>query len=202
MADKQIPLAPNGVFRTLQGEGAMRGLPMTFIRLAGCSVGCPQCDTDYRVAERCSVDEIVHRVVRSLPNQSNYPATKWVWITGGEPTDHDLAPLIGELRKAQMAVALATAGVRATKGLDVSFLSVSPHSLERWVQRSGHELKIVPFLNGMTLEAVKGLDLRFGYKYVQPLWGSQESLDICKSWALNQEGWALTDQGHKTWGLP
>lgn len=35
-------LAPEGVFWTLQGEGALQGTPMAFVRLAGCSVKCKQ----------------------------------------------------------------------------------------------------------------------------------------------------------------
>ena len=77
-------MAPNGVFNTVQGEGNLLGVPMTFVRLAGCSVGCPGCDTDYSVALRLSVAEVVERVQRLARR-------KWVWLTGGEPTDHPLA---------------------------------------------------------------------------------------------------------------
>src|SRR4051794_10222123 len=108
---KQYPLAPNGIFWTLQGEGAMRGVPMVFIRLAGCSMGCAQCDTDYSVAGRLSVDEILARVlaVQKRPSRTEMPA--WVWLTGGEPTDHDLEPLVDGLHTIHCSVALATAGV-------------------------------------------------------------------------------------------
>lgn len=47
MADRYA-IAPNGVFPTVQGEGAMLGVPTLFVRLAGCSVGCAGCDIDYR----------------------------------------------------------------------------------------------------------------------------------------------------------
>jgi organic radical activating enzyme len=69
------PLAPEGVFRTIQGEGALLGLPMVFVRLAG----CPLCDTDYRFAERVSEEVIALRVLALRK-----PVDWGVWITGGE----------------------------------------------------------------------------------------------------------------------
>lgn len=192
----RYPLARDGVFWTLQGEGTMRGLPMAFVRLAGCSVACPQCDTDYRVAERVTVDEILRRVLAVTP--SNGHSIQWVWITGGEPTDHDLAPLIDGLRGIQRAVALATSGVRSTAGLDISHLSVSPHDWATLVQRGGHELKVVPGLNGLRLEDMP-TDLRFLDKFIQPLWGAD--MTPLRDWVLAHPGWRLGDQAHKVWGL-
>ena len=45
--------------------------------------------------KRCLISraEIARRVVA----ESN-DATEWIWVTGGEPTIHDLDPLIVELR--------------------------------------------------------------------------------------------------------
>lgn len=203
----RYPLAKDGVFWTIQGEGLMRGVPMVFIRLAGCSVGCLACDTDYRVAERVTVDEILQRVDTVTPPYSERYAAlpQWVWITGGEPTDHDLRPLIAALHGQRKAVALATSGVREVGGLGVSFLSVSPHTTT-FTQTTGTELKVVPGLNGMTLAALDGKDLRFEAKFVQPLWGdgptTRKSLRLCVDWVLEHPDWALTDQGHKEWGLP
>lgn len=206
-----LPLAPDGVFWTIQGEGALRGTPMVFIRLAGCSVGCAGCDTDYRVAERVSVDEILARVLKLQKRPAYYP--HWVWITGGEPTDHDLVPLIDGLRATQNNPALATSGVRSTLGLDVAFLSVSPHSIDRWAQRGGTELKVVPGLNGMRLDDVLKVQHNFVHRYVQPLWhqtangpekdgaATAESLRECVEFVLAHPDWTLTDQGHKGWGL-
>src|SRR5690348_9947144 len=82
--DMKYPLAPQGVFRTVQGEGALLGVPMVFIRLAGCSVGCAGCDTDYSPDSFRSLAEIEAEVKAVRGN------AEWVFITGGEPADHEL----------------------------------------------------------------------------------------------------------------
>ena len=59
----EFPLAPNGIFSTIQGEGDLLGEPMVFVRLAGCPVNCIGCDTNYSVAERLTDTEIVLRAL-------------------------------------------------------------------------------------------------------------------------------------------
>lgn len=65
------------LFNSFQGEGVYTGWPMTFIRVAGCPVACPFCDTDYTYGEGRALSEIVDQVERSH-----------VCITGGEPLAH------------------------------------------------------------------------------------------------------------------
>lgn len=165
------PLAPRGVFATLQGEGALLGEPMVFVRLAGCPVGCAGCDTDYSVAERVGCDEIVRRVAAAAP-----PAARWVWLTGGEPTTHDPKPLVAALHKYDYRVALATAGINPVQvgayhgGVD--FVSVSPHRIDdTWVLRRGDQLNVVPTLNGLRLDDLEGVDVSgFSHRFVTPFW--------------------------------
>ncbi len=199
--EKQYPLAPNGVFWTVQGEGALLGTPMVFIRLAGCSVGCPQCDTDYRVASRMTAAEIVTEVRRVLPSGIGFERP-WVWVTGGEPTDHDLAPLVSALQCAGFRVALATSGVRAVQ-VGVDWLSVSPHSLH-FAQQRGTELKVVPGLNGLSLAGewlTETLLSSFTYRYVQPLHGQELSEAECLAFVQAHPEWRMGIQAHKVWGV-
>jgi 7-carboxy-7-deazaguanine synthase len=196
--NRQYPLAPNAVFHTIQGEGALLGVPMRFIRLGGCSVGCPGCDTDYRVTERATATEIAARVAA-------LPLCDWSFVTGGEPADHDLWPLLEELRLLGR-VALVTSGsrpLRAPFGL-IDFLTVSPHETpDKLVLTRGSQVNLVPGLNGMRLEDWAGFDFSgFAHRYVTPLADSASSLSACLDWLAGRSGWRLGVQAHKIWGLP
>lgn len=202
------PLAPQGVFWTLQGEGVMSGEPQVFVRLAGCPVGCPECDTDYRVSRRVTAREIAREVAAAAV------ATNWVWLTGGEPTVHDLPPLVAELHRYGFRVAIATAGVspvlvgcsHETPG-GVDFVSVSPHRVdESWVQRSGDQLNVVPGLNGLRLSDLEGVNVSgFAHRFVTPVWYGpgerMERISECVEFVRRNRGWRLGNQSHKHWGL-
>jgi 7-carboxy-7-deazaguanine synthase len=200
---KAYPLAPNGVFRSIQGEGALLGVPMVFVRLAGCSVGCPLCDTDYRVAEKRTAGSIADRVDVVAED------AEWVWITGGEPTDHDLTPLVAALRPTGRKLALATSGARAvqiggvTGGFD--FLGVSPHDPARWAQRRGDQVNLVLGLNGHGIDSFWPLraefERGFPHRYVTPCAGDAESLGQCLEWVARCSGWRLGVQAQKVWGV-
>lgn len=201
------PLAPQGVFRTIQGEGVMLGVPMVFVRFAGCPVGCPQCDTDYTVVERVSLDELARRVAAVAGRVS------WVWLTGGEPTVHDLPPLTDALQRTGFRVALATAGINpVSRGHGImyprgnpDFVSVSPHRLDAsWVQRRGEQLNVVPGLNGLALADLEGIDTEgFAAKFITPLYLARagEIAELAE-WVAAHPDWRLGAQAHKTWGLP
>lgn len=113
------------IFHSIQGEGQNCGIPMSFVRLAGCNVGKPvmpdvarkeavyqdqctswdgtkfMCDTNYRMREgKMSILQILARL----------GAAKWVSITGGEPFVHDIYPLIESLWVAGYNVHVETSG--------------------------------------------------------------------------------------------
>jgi 7-carboxy-7-deazaguanine synthase len=198
------PLAKNGVFWTLQGEGHLRGFQMAFVRLAGCSVGCAECDTDYGVDSRVSADGIVARLGDVTPEQSR---DRWVWITGGEPTDHDLVPLIRALRASRFSIAVATSGSRRMIP-PVDWLSVSPHG-NALAQRYGSEIKLVDGLGGLDLEYwnTENPDESndFMYRYVQPLSiggvESKSSLQRCLDFLRTRPNWSLSRQDHRYWSV-
>lgn len=202
------PLSPQGVFWTLNGEGVLFGTPQVFIRLAGCDVACPDCDTDYSVSERVDCREIARRVVNVASG------TRWVWITGGEPTIHDLTPLVVVLRQCGFRIAVATAGEREIpRGATLAsvpggfdFVSVSPHRFDRWKQQRGEQVNIVPGLNGLRLADVEGLDFSgFDHKFVTPIWYAaadrMERVAECVAWVKSHPDWRLGCQMHKAWGL-
>lgn len=185
-------LARNGVFDTIQGEGILLGEPMTFIRLAGCSVGCVGCDTDYSFFRRASLKELLSEVLQ-LPHR------QYVWITGGEPTDHDLAPLISALRSEGRLVGLATSGIRTCP--DVDFLSVSPHSSPDLLRiYAGDQINLVPTLGGLCLSDWESwVSRNFIRKYVTPFNGTE--VDSCIGFVKRNPGWRLGFQAHLHWGV-
>ena len=194
-------LAPQGVYWTVNGEGAHTGQQMVFLRLAGCSVGCPECDTDYSVSERVSVATLVERV-RSVAPERFHITHPWVWITGGEPTDHDLQPLIDALQP--WRVALAESGHNGQQHFDgLSWRSVSPH--RRIEGLYGSEVKMIPRLGSLTWSDVEDHAMwatNFAYRWVQPLAGSTDEQQRCIDFCLRTPGVQMSSQAHLGWNIP
>lgn len=118
-------LKVNEIFGSIQGEGPHSGLPATFIRLSGCNLQCPNCDTKYTSYETKHVHSIV-TAVRLLSN-------KLVVITGGEPFLQNIGRLIARLYDQGNRVQIETNGSLAPTerckvwltGLDIDIV-VSP----------------------------------------------------------------------------
>lgn len=85
----------HSLFHTIQGEGPFTGDPAVFIRLAGCNMRCPACDTEYTTGTNfLSVHTLVGLVLRAITKEvkvkQRYPL---VVITGGEPFRQNIGPL-------------------------------------------------------------------------------------------------------------
>jgi 7-carboxy-7-deazaguanine synthase len=77
-----IEIKVSEIFTSFQGEGPYIGTPATFLRLYGCNLNCPWCDTDISTYEILSVDELYE----ILMTQMGFNNIKLLVITGGEPT--------------------------------------------------------------------------------------------------------------------
>lgn len=75
----------NEVFKSLQGEGRYMGIPVVFVRLQGCSLHCPWCDSsgtwDDEAGTEMTVDELLGTVQSKMRRQGI------IVVTGGEPTE-------------------------------------------------------------------------------------------------------------------
>ena len=101
------------VFHSIQGEGIYQGVPMVFIRFAGCNllIPCNYCDTPYAQdgsrGTEISVEEVLSKVQELAPYYRS-----WVCITGGEPVFQldELHSLVKALKRYGYRVEVETNG--------------------------------------------------------------------------------------------
>lgn len=112
-------------FLSFQGEGVHAGRSAFFIRLFGCPLHCPWCDSagtwhkDY-------VPTNVRRVTAQvLVEEATLSAAEFVVVTGGEPTIHNLDALTEGLRATGIPSHLETSGAFPVKG-KFDWVTVSP----------------------------------------------------------------------------
>lgn len=130
------------MFETIQGEGVQTGVPSIFVRLQGCPVGCPWCDTKHTwslddaflttasaVIEKNKEDETHFAADESellaLFQERGYTASHVV-ITGGEPCMFDLRPLTSRLHREGFTTQIETSGTFEVLCDARTFVTVSP----------------------------------------------------------------------------
>lgn len=97
----------HSIFYTIQGEGPFSGAPAVFIRLAGCNLQCPACDTEYTKG-RISMRPVDIAMETARASRGNHRGL--VVITGGEPFRQGIGPLIRTLISAGYYVQVETNG--------------------------------------------------------------------------------------------
>jgi 7-carboxy-7-deazaguanine synthase len=97
------------IVETIQGEGLYMGTPAFFVRFQGCNVHCFFCDEKetWVKRENNSIEMNPSEIIAQLEEIN--PLLKRVVITGGEPTEQDLAPLIEALINKSYRVSIETA---------------------------------------------------------------------------------------------
>lgn len=203
------------IFYTLQGEGANAGRPAVFCRFAGCnlwsgreqdraSAVCQFCDTDFVGTDGtlggkfAEADALARQIEAQWPIDDK--AHRFVVMTGGEPLLQVDAALIEALHARGFQIAVETNGtIAAPEGLD--WICVSPKAGAPWIQREGHELKVVwpqPQLALAELEAA-----RFVHRFLQPLDNAERlrNTEACIALCLQRPAWRLSLQTHKITGI-
>lgn len=201
------------IFYTLQGEGAHAGRPAVFLRFAGCnlwtglekdraSATCQFCDTDFVGTDgenggKYSVQSLAEKVASLWPGGGK----PYVVCTGGEPLLQLDIEAINALHAKGFEVAVETNGTQvAPKELD--WICVSPKAGSKWIQKSGHELKLVYPQATLLPEAIT--DTEFAHYFLQPMDGPQKientkaAVEYCKS----HPKWRLSLQTHKILNIP
>ncbi len=110
------------IFYSVQGEGALIGVPSVFVRTTGCNLRCSWCDTPYTSWQPEGVDMSVAEI---LDQVAGFPANHVV-LTGGEPM---IAPQVPELltkfKARGLHVTIETAGT-VDSNVNCDLMSISP----------------------------------------------------------------------------
>ncbi|MGB2925506.1 MAG: 7-carboxy-7-deazaguanine synthase QueE [Limnothrix sp.] len=188
-------------FHSIQGEGAWFGVSAFFIRLAGCDVGCPWCDTKNSWSAKhhptVTVAELCKQVAAAKPQM--------VVITGGEPLMHDLRPLTRRLQALNIPLHLETSGAYPLSG-EFDWVTLSPKTFKpplSDIYGQVNELKVVidgeADLDWAIAEAQK-IDPTIP-KYLQPQWENEASQRLVFDHVLANPDWRLGLQTHKFLGV-
>jgi 7-carboxy-7-deazaguanine synthase len=216
--DASDNLDVHSVFATIQGEGPFVGMPAVFVRLAGCNLQCPLCDTDYTTDRR----RVSPRELALEVDAKASPGIRLVVITGGEPFRQRLFELARILTSLSYLVQIETNGTLPAHSLEPLnvHIVVSPKSgrvnPSVWAQASS--VKYV--LSAGSIASDDGLPiLALGHTayprvarppedwrgaiYVQP--ADDEHYDANLAAAISSAGrfgYRLSLQTHKLIGLP
>jgi organic radical activating enzyme len=194
-------------FHSLQGEGMHAGRSAFFIRLAGCTVACPWCDT------KVSWPATAHpqRPLADLAAETRAAAeagAAFAVITGGEPLHHDLEPLCRGLAPAGLPLHLETSGVDPLSGaFHWITLSPKPHRPPTpELLAACHELKLVvhepadlAFAEAMAAAAAEAGN--HPALLLQPGWESPAGQQLALHYVRTHPAWRLSLQSHKWLGV-
>ena len=189
------------MFHSIQGEGAWAGTNAFFIRLAGCDVGCPWCDTKQSWnPKRHPLREIGDLVAAAKATNSQI-----VVITGGEPLMHDLTALTQQLKKADLQVHLETSGAHLFSG-SFDWVTFSPKRFKPphpSIYPQASELKVVvadesdlAWAEQQAAHLSPTVDKR-----LQPEWETSGSQQIVFDYVLRHPEWRVSLQTHKFLGV-
>ncbi len=110
------------IYKSIQGEGLLTGVPSVFIRASGCNLRCWFCDTPYASWQPEGEDYAVDEIIAEVEEWD----VKHVVITGGEPMLFaEMIPLCRELRRRGRHITIETAGTLYLPAA-CDLMSVSP----------------------------------------------------------------------------
>ena len=190
----------NEIFYSLQGEGRWTGRAAVFVRMSGCNLACPFCDTDFSHYTEMTADDIIEQCQKVGGN------CRFIVLTGGEPTLQADKILIAAWHQADYYVAMETNGTHPIpEGID--WVTCSPKSA--FVKSEAHlaitqanELKLV-FDDE---HPVEDYGLKTEYKYLQPCDTGNASrnrliMNHCIKFIQEHPEWQLSLQTHKIIGI-
>jgi 7-carboxy-7-deazaguanine synthase len=191
---------------TVQGEGYWSGSLVDFIRLFGCPVGCPWCDTGY--AEGGEKLPRVERTIHELLGELKSPR---VVISGGEPFIHKHLPeLVQALLAAGKHVSIETSGSFWQEISPEAWITLSPkqhinpkYPVQKQFWSRANEVKIV-IETGTEINFYQEYLSTYPHQwvYLQPEWNSSsKSLSLILQMLQQRPEYRLSLQTHKYIGV-
>jgi 7-carboxy-7-deazaguanine synthase len=222
-----MTLLVNEIFETIQGEGTYTGTPAVFVRLQGCAVGCPWCDTKH-TWEQDHASRITPSDVWLKKGDSRFYApmleseiaagirsrfqARHIVITGGEPCAQNIEPLTALLIEMEWKVQIETSGTYEVVVHQGTWVTLAP----KVGMPGGFDLKEQPLIVAdeikmpvgsvrdiVNLEKIIARMLFSRYPpevYLQPLSQSPKATELCIR-AATEHGWRVSLQAHKYLGL-
>lgn len=189
----------NEIFYSLQGEGRWMGRPAVFVRMSGCNLKCPFCDTDFRGYREMSADDILSKCLEEGGE------CRFIVLTGGEPSLQVDEQLIATLHQAGYYLSMETNGTHAIpEGIDWVTCSPKVDFTEggELVVRKVDELKLI--FDGEHEVSDHGIACIF--RYLQPCDVGNDSrnyliLSECIKYIKAHPEWQLSVQMHKIVGI-
>jgi organic radical activating enzyme len=132
-------------FHSWQGEGLHLGKSAFFIRLHGCPVHCPWCDSAGTWHPEHKPDNIDRMSPLDLADEAFSSGCEIVVITGGEPAIHNLHDLAYELRIRNLPIHIETCGAYPILG-EMDWITISPKNLALPIEENlalADEFKII-----------------------------------------------------------
>lgn len=189
----------NEIFYSLQGEGRWMGRPAVFVRMSGCNLKCPFCDTDFRGYSEMSADDILSRCLEEGGE------CRFIVLTGGEPSLQVDEQLIATLHQAGYYLSMETNGTLAVpEGIDWVTCSPKVDFTEGGepIVKQVDELKLI--FDGEHQISDHGIACTF--RYLQPCDVGNDSrnyliLNECIKYIKAHPEWQLSVQMHKIVGI-
>ena len=189
----------NEIFYSLQGEGFHTGTPAVFVRLSGCNLRCPFCDTHHQEGKEMTETEIVAQA-------RQYPSRTMV-ITGGEPSLFLTASLVDALHSEGWRVNVETNGTHRLPD-NVDWVTLSPKDAftenAEPVRQRYDELKVV--YNGID-EPDEYRQFQITHRFLQPcdVGDARQNSKIVRAtinYIKSHPQWRLSLQTHKILDIP
>lgn len=195
----------NTIYQAIQGEGCQTGTPMVLVRLQGCTVGCPWCDSKQtwdHGGREVELGDLITEIKDISP-------TGWVLVTGGEPAEQDLGPLIDALYDEGYKIALETSGTAdGCLGASFDWVCVSPKPYKPMLPGMLALADEVKYIVGKPAD-IEDLDILLDDNQLkpgcqiclQPISQSTKATQLCID-TVQERKWRLSVQVHKYLNLP